>query len=349
MINDSRPYFAQRNKGKVTESKILTSVRDGDLFGMVEVDIEVPEQWGPEFKDRMSLPPREYFSEMCPLFANMDIPFDIIGEHMQAHALTHGLSQRPRRLLVSGLKARQILLATPLLKWYLEHGLIVTKIYQVVEFRENVCFGKFVDEVSNARRAGDSSPDLAIIADTMKLIGNSAYGSMIMDKTKHRKIDYKRGENNACLAVNTPEFRQLTCLDEGNDYYEIELAKRVIKLDLPIQLGYFILQYAKLKTLQFYFDFMDTYVARSDFEYIEMDTDSAYMAISAPCLDDIIKPDYREEFQRGLSGMCDDVYNSPEHRWLPRTCCANHAEFDKRTPGLFKKEFERSRNGRALL
>ncbi len=174
----------------------------------------------------------------------------------------------------------------------------------------------------------------------MKLIGNSAYGSMIMDKTKHRKIDYKRGENKACLAVNTPEFRQLTCLDEGNDYYEIELAKRVIKLDLPIQLGYFILQYAKLKMLQFYFDFMDTYVARSDFEYIEMDTDSAYMAISAPCLDDIIKPDYREEFQRGLSGMCDDVYNSPEHRWLPRTCCANHAEFDKRTPGLFKKEFE---------
>ncbi len=92
MINGSRPRFAQRNRGKVTESEILKSVRDGDLFGMVEVDIEVPAQWGPEFKDRISLPPREYFSEMCPLFANMDVPFDIIGEHMQAHARAHGLS-----------------------------------------------------------------------------------------------------------------------------------------------------------------------------------------------------------------------------------------------------------------
>lgn len=32
--------------------------------------------------------------------------------------------------------------------------------------------------------------------------------------------------------------------------------------------------------LEFYYDFMDTCCKREDFEYIEMDTDSAYMAIS---------------------------------------------------------------------
>jgi len=29
---------------------------------------------------------------------------------------------------------RQMLIATPFLKWYLEHCMVVTKIYQVVEF-----------------------------------------------------------------------------------------------------------------------------------------------------------------------------------------------------------------------
>ena len=32
------------------------------------------------------------------------------------------------------LSAKNIFLATPLLRWYLEHGLVVDKIYEVVEY-----------------------------------------------------------------------------------------------------------------------------------------------------------------------------------------------------------------------
>jgi len=168
-----RPQFARAHKGAVTERQILNGVRCGQLFGMVEVDIEVPDEWDAEFRTKMSLSPRQYFEEMCPLFCNTDVTFDDIGQHMQAHVWEYQLSDGPRRLLVGGLKARQILLATPLLKWYLDHGLKVTKIYQVVEYRQMACFESFVTDVSDARRAGDASPELAIIADTSKLIGNS--------------------------------------------------------------------------------------------------------------------------------------------------------------------------------
>ena len=40
--------------------------------------------------------------------------------------------------------------------------------------------------------------------------------------------------------------------------------------------------------LEWYYDFLDLYVDRSDFECIEMDTDSAYFAITAPSLDQVI-------------------------------------------------------------
>jgi len=48
---------------------------------MVEVDIEVPEQWDYGFERELT--PREYFGEMSPLFCTCDVPFEMLGEHKQ--------------------------------------------------------------------------------------------------------------------------------------------------------------------------------------------------------------------------------------------------------------------------
>lgn len=69
---------------------------------------------------------------------------------------------------------------------------------------------------------------------------------------------------------------------------------------MTIQLGFFVLQYAKLRMLQFYYDFLDQYIDRSDFEFMEMDTDSAYFAISVHSLDDIIKSEFRDKYLQNV-------------------------------------------------
>ncbi|MES9902396.1 MAG: hypothetical protein ABW168_06890, partial [Sedimenticola sp.] len=130
---ESRPSLCQKNREKVTHEQIVKAVRDDDLFGMIEVDINVPEKWGSEFQSALS--PAEYFGEMSPIFANVDVPMSVVGPHMQQHIKELGLSDKPRRLLVGGMRAQQILVATPLLRWYLEHSMIVSKIYQVIEYR----------------------------------------------------------------------------------------------------------------------------------------------------------------------------------------------------------------------
>jgi hypothetical protein len=43
--------------------------------------------------------------------------------------------------------------------------------------------------------------------------------------------------------------------------------------------------------LEFYYDFMDVFVDRRDFQYCAMDTYSAYMALSSASLEEVIKPD----------------------------------------------------------
>lgn len=96
-----------------------------------------------------------------------------------------------------------------------------------------------------------------------------------MDQSKHRHVTYVNGANAASQEVNNPLFMAVTELQD--EVYEVEKAKKMIIFYLPIQLGYFILQYAKLRMLQFYYDVMDSHVNRTDFQYCEMETDSAYM------------------------------------------------------------------------
>ena len=144
-------------KWEMSEIEILNAVRNDALFGLIECDIEVPERL------------REYFSEMQPIYKNTDITRADIGPFMRRYAETHNIMRQPLRSLVASYFGKQILLITPLLKWYLAHGLIVTRIYQVIEYEPNACFRYFGKEVSAARREGDANPDQSIIADTNKL------------------------------------------------------------------------------------------------------------------------------------------------------------------------------------
>ena len=71
-----------------------------------------------------------------------------------------------------------------------------------------------------------------------------------------------------------PFFRKCNQLNE--DTFEVEMSKKTITLDLPLQIGRFVYQYAKLRMLQFYYDFIDVFVDHRDFQYCSMDTDCIY-------------------------------------------------------------------------
>ena len=82
--------------------------------------------------------------------------------------------------------------------------------------------------------------------------------------------------------------------------YEVQSCKKTIKLNLWMQIGFFVYQYAKLRMLHFYFDFMDTYLGHSDFQYREMDTDSAYFVIAGQSVQNLVKPELRGELESSM-------------------------------------------------
>ena len=213
-VNQNAPTFYRKYPTKVSQDKIIDSVMNDELFGFVEIDIQIPDSWDQvKFKPQTELNPYDYFEEMSPLFVTTEVPFEKIGKHMQDHAKAENLSQKPRKLLVGGLRAEKILLMTPLLKWYISHGMLVTKVHQVIEYSKMACFKEFGEQVTNARREGDSQNAKKIIALLFKLIGNSAFGGTIMNKENFKRHKYLSGFRNACLAVNNPRFNNLVEFD----------------------------------------------------------------------------------------------------------------------------------------
>ena len=74
------------------------------------------------------------------------------------------------------MKAEKILVYTPLLKWYIEHGLKVTAYHLLLLYKPGRPFEWFPSEVAAARRQADKHDDKKIAGDTAKLKGNSFYG-----------------------------------------------------------------------------------------------------------------------------------------------------------------------------
>jgi hypothetical protein len=69
-------------------------------------------------------------------------------------------------------------------------------------------------------------------------------------------------------------------------------------MDLLLQIGVAVYHLAKLRMLDFYCNFIDKYIDRSDFELLEMDTDSNYFAFSEDSVEELIKPHMREEYEK---------------------------------------------------
>ena len=79
-------------------------------------------------------------------------------------------------------------------------------------------------------------------------------------------------------AINRKMFKRLNHITD--QLYEVELVKSEIDHREPIIVGFFILQYAKLRMLELYYDFFKKFCETDKYEEFEMDTDSLYLALS---------------------------------------------------------------------
>ena len=103
------------------QAQLLHRMQEGTFFSALEVDINTP----PPLPDK--------FSEMTPIFKDMEIKWSQVGKDMQTFAEQHDIMTTPRRALIGSYKADKNLLDTPLLKFYLDQGLVVSRVPRAIQ------------------------------------------------------------------------------------------------------------------------------------------------------------------------------------------------------------------------
>ena len=144
-----------------------------------------------------------------PYFKNTEVSLKDVGQHMQEYAKQHNIKDVPRHLLIGSYFGKKIGLVTPLLKWYLEHGLVITCIYTTIEYVPNAALKDFTVHGLH----GDCDPWYALTAEMRKLEGNASYGALITNKEKHHGIIYV-DESEIGRQIISPHFYNMTELPD---------------------------------------------------------------------------------------------------------------------------------------
>lgn len=291
----------------VPESEMRKAILDGSVFGFAKVDIYTPDELKCEYAD------------FPPIIKHAQVGRKDIGDFMEKYAEKTGQLKKPRNNLISSYFGEKIVMSTEMIKFLVSHGLDLKKIYEVYQYDREQPFEAFRDKVTKHRQEGDQDPSLAMIADTFKLLGNTGYGKTLTNKESHEDVIYADYEKAAECSLS-PFMKKIKHITDN--CYEVHMRKKEVVLDLPIVIGLSVYNWAKIRMLEFFYDVLQKYFDKSDYQCLQTDTDSIYLALSADNLLDLVKPELKQEF-----------VNNVYPKWFVTS------KDTKRTPGLLKEEY----------
>ena len=239
---------------------------------------------------------------------------------MKDYAEKKGLCNKKEECSYQVLFLTKSTIITPLLLFYLKLGLVYKKIHRFVQYTPRKSFDNFAQQFAvDARRQGDENPISSVIAETMKLLANSSHGHQIMDRSRHKVTKYLTNEISN-TAINSEMFKRHNHITDHP--YEVELVQPEIEHREPIIVGFFILQYAKLRKLELYYNFFKKFCDTDKYKELEIDTDSLYLALSDENLKDVFLPKKRAEWDQLRSKDCTDNFTAnATDSFFPSTGC----------------------------
>ena len=151
----------------------------------------------------------------------------------------------------------------------LEQGLKLTKIHRVLEFTELAWLKPYIELNTKLRAASKNEFE----KNFFKLLINAIFGKTIENDRKKRELKLVNNWNFARKLILKPNFLRSTIIDE--DFVIIELKKTEILVNKPVFCGFSVLEFAKWKMYDFYYNYVIKNLSGSfKIDLLYEDTDS---------------------------------------------------------------------------
>lgn len=206
------------------------------------------------------------------------------------------------------------------LRFYLKHGLKITKIHRVMTVWKKPWLKPYIDLCTSKRQEATSKFD----KDFWKFLVNSVYGKTMENKRNHSNVHIVMDRQKAAKLLRKPLFTQYKILTE--DKVLFNMRKVSVKMDRPMYVGFTVLEYAKMKMYELHYDlFLKRYAQNIDLLYT--DTDSLIYQIRTR--------DLYKDFEEEIFKFHMDFSDYPEDHPL-------HSLHNKKVYGKLKDEYNGS-------
>src|SRR5690606_35405777 len=208
---------------------------------------------------------------------------------------------KPTKMLIPTLKnQKNYLCHYRMLQFMIKHGIILKKIHYIVRFDQKDFIRPYIELNTELRKRSKTKFEKNIF----KLLNNSLYGKFIQNVFKYVNLKLLLNEKDEkhFKLVNSLLFKRNIIFD--SNFEAVEMRKEKALMNMPIRIGFSILELSKLYMFQFYYDILKPYFGNK-MSLMMTDTDSFLLYIK-----------------------CKDIYK--ELKYLQNKYdCFDFSEFDK--------------------
>ena len=245
---------------EVANFDVMAVEDNGDLGYGLEVDLHYPEHLHKLHND-LPLAPEK-----------MDIFYNDLSEYSK-ECLDNIYKGNPKRYHAQKLAGtfrdkKNYFTHIKNLKYYLDQGLIVTKIHRIIEFEQEDFMTEFIDYSAEKRKKSKS----AFKCRVAKLIANATYGRFIMNVRNHMEVKILSRGSTIEKYMGNPRFKSMRFLND--DLVAIFLKKKKVTLDKHWMVGWTILELSKLAMFELYYDVVIPRFGIENVDIVMSDTDS---------------------------------------------------------------------------
>lgn len=158
------------------------------------------------------------------------------------------------------------------LKYYVKKGMVIKKIHNILAFAQEPWLKPYI-EFNNLKRQEAIS---IFEKNFFKKMNNAFFGKTCQNVRK--KVDVKAAltPEKCSKYMSSPLLNRFDCINESLVLFNLK--KKSLYLDKPIFIGFCILDIAKLRMYQLYYDYFKKYY-KTNCELLYTDTDSLYLHI----------------------------------------------------------------------
>lgn len=202
----------------------------------------------------------------------------------------------------------------------IQHGLILKKIYRVIQFKQSPFLKQYIDLNTSLRQTAKSQFE----QDFFKLLNNSIFGKTLenVENRINVKLVNKWSDNTnktkrtytADLLISKPNFHSVSVFSEN--FVAIQMKPDKILLDKPIYIGFTVLELSKSHMYNFHYTVMKPFY-KEKIRLCYTDTDSFLYSIQTKDIYSDIKMYFHQYFDTSNYPM-NNVYGiQPKNNKIP--------------------------------